>query len=120
MADATPIKPWPNPNQDATDDSSEGSSPAAPRPPATIQLSRDSSIDRVVTGVSKRSWADGASSASSGSYSQSLVYSKSLSFFASATTTGNVIDIDAIGEPTTNADNLSILSDGEDSDPDVP
>ena len=73
-----------------------------------------------MTGVSKRYWADGASSASSGSYSQSLVYSKSLSFFASATTTSNVIDIDAIGEPTTNADNLSILSDEEVSDPDVP
>ena len=73
MADATPIKPWPNPNQDATDDSSEGSSPAAPRPPATIQLSRDSSIDRVVTGVSKRSWADEASSDSSGSDSRSRV-----------------------------------------------
>ena len=39
---------------------------------------------------------------------------------ASATTTRNVIDVDAISEPATNADNLSILSDEEDSDPDVP
>ena len=39
--------------------------------------------------------------------------------FASATTTRNVIDVDAISEPATNADNLSILSDEEDSDPDV-
>ena len=116
--DATPIKPWPNPNQDTTDDSSEGSSPAAPRPPPTIQASRDSSIDRVVTGVSKRSWADEASSVSSSSYSKSVIYSKSLVSFASATRTSKVIDV--ISEPITNADNLSILSDEEDSDPDVP
>ena len=39
---------------------------------------------------------------------------------ASATMTSNVIDIDAISEPTTNADILFILSDKEDSDLDVP
>ena len=120
MVDATPIKPWPNPNQDTTDDSSEGSSPAAPRPPPTIQSSRDSPIDSVVTCVLKLSWADEASSASSGSHSKSRVYSKSRVFFTSATMTDNVIDVDAISEPTTSADNLSILSDEEDSDPDVP
>ena len=45
---------------------------------------------------------------------------KSPIFFASATTTSNVIDIDVISQPITNADNLTILTDEEDSDPDVP
>ena len=31
------FKPWPNPNQDTTDDSSAGSSPATPRSPPTIR-----------------------------------------------------------------------------------
>ena len=64
--------------------------------------------------------ADDASSASSGTYLTSHVYSKSRVCFASAATTSNVIDIDAISEPITNADNLSILSAEECSDPDVP
>ena len=78
------VKPRPNPNQDTTDDSSAGSSPATRRSLPTlrtelenwesqeeiriaVQASRDSSTDRHSTGRSKRSWADEASSASTGS-----------------------------------------------------
>ena len=94
------------------------------------QASRESSSDHHPTscscGHSKRSWADEASSASSCSSSKGQVYPKSRVHtkgrvsFASATTTDEVIEVDATSEPNTYGDNISFLSDGEDSDAGIP
>ena len=40
--------------------------------------------------------------------------------FASATTTDEVIEVDATSEPNTYGDNISLLSDGEDSNAGIP
>ena len=76
---------------------------------STRSATQDS--NRIVTEVTRRSWADEISSvASSGQYYHS----------SSGSTTSDVIDIDALSERTIHSDNWSAMSDEEDVDHDVP
>ena len=102
------VKPWPiNCSRETTDDSSAESSPATSRSPSNLRtghIERWESQEeiRIATLASRRSWADETSSVAS-----SCRYYHS----SSVSTTGDVIDIDALSEHAIHPDNWSAMSD---------